>query len=213
MKRIVLVFIALALLVAGIGCAALSTLVTPANVDKNAVAYAASAGVIDPNDFRGYGNLDKAIRLKAAVDAAFQVKELSLNQMMEKNRLDYSQLSQVADSNMKASRAQEELLFGETGLLSMGLSLLGVGGLGTVIGLMRKRPGDITPQEMETALTEIKGEVTDKDRQIIEIVRGVQKLFEAYPKNTAFGAELRTALANQSTDTRQAVAAVKATLV
>lgn len=196
-------------LAAGIGCAAFSTLVTPATINKQAVTYAAKAGVIDPNDFRGYANLDKAIRLKAAVDAAFRVNELSLTQMMEKNRLDYAQLLEVADTNMKASMASEEQLFGEKGLLSMGLGLLGVGGLGAVLGLMRKRPGDITPQEMEQAVVSIKGQVTDKERQLIEVVKGIQVVLNAHPKGDPVGDEIRIALQKQSIDTRQAVAVAK----
>lgn len=212
-KNWVVAIVASILLAGGIGCSALSTMLTPAHIDRQAVTYAASAGVVDANDFDGYGNLEKAIRLKAAVDAAFEVKELSYKQMQEKNRLDYSQLSQVASANMEAARAQEEMLFGETGLLSMGMGLLGVGGLGTMIGLMRKRPGDITPQEMEKAVADIKGEVTTKDRQFLELVKGVQVFLTAhktYGKDDPVAAELKKALDGvQTTETRQAVAAAK----
>jgi len=208
-KKWVLGFVASIILIAGIGCAALSTMLTPATIDKAAVKYAASAGVIDANDFRGYGNLDKAIRLKTAVDAAFKVKELSLNQMMEKNRLDYAQLSDVAESNMKVSQAKEEQLFGPTGLLTMGLSMAGFGTLTGLVGLMRKRPGDITPQDMETAVASVKGEVTTKDRQLIEIVKGIQVVLDAHPKGDPTGDEIRKALGKQSLDTRQAVALAK----
>ncbi len=211
-KNWVIGLAASALLIAGIGCAAFSTLVTPANIDKQAVKYAASAGVIDANDFRGYANLDKAIRLKAAVDAAFKVKELSLTQMMEKNKLDYAQLSDVSESNMKASQAKEEQLFGEKGLLSMGLSLAGFGTLTGLVGLMRKRPGDITQQDMESALSTVKGEVTAKDRQFIEVVKGIQVVLDAHPKGDPVGDEIRKALEKQSVDTRQAVAVAKTTV-
>lgn len=212
------------LIAGGIGCAALSNLVTPATIDKGAVKYAAAAGVIDANDFKGYANLDKAVRLKAAVDAAFKVKDLALNQMIEKNKLDYAQLSNVANSNMQLAQAREKQLFGPTGLLTMGLSLLGVGGLGGVIGLARKRPGDITPQEMEAALADVKGEVTAKDQQFLELVKGVQLFLNAHKVavsndgpnpskvDDAIAVELKKALDGvQSVTTRQAVAAVKVT--
>lgn len=202
-------FVASILLIGGIGCAAFSSLVTPATVDKQAVKYASSAGVIDANDFRGYGNLDKATRLKTAVDAAFKVKELSLTQMMEKNKLDYTQLSGVADSNMKIAQSKEDLLFGEKGLLSLGLTAAGLGTFTGLIGLMRKRPGDITPQEMEQAVVDIKGEVTTKERQLIEVVKGIQVVLDAHPKTDPLGAELRAALSKQSLDTREAVAVAK----
>lgn len=194
----------------GLGCAALSEYVTPANIDQKAVEYVVKAGVADANDFKGYANLEKAIRLEMMVENAYEVVSLALEQMREKNQLDYSMLRGVVINNTKAAREREELLFGETGILAVGLSVLGAGGLGSVLGLMRKRPGDITPQEMESALADIKGEVTAKDRQIIEIVKGVQKFLDRYPKGTVYGDELRLALSNQSADTREAVAVAKA---
>lgn len=216
-KLWVLGLIASIFVVAGIGCASLSNLLTPATIDKQAVQYAAGAGVIDANDFRGYPNLDKAIRLKAAVDAAFRVKELSFTQMMQKNQLDYSQLVQVANANMEASKAREEMLFGEQGLLSMGLGLLGMGGLGAIVGLMRKRPGDITPQEMETALASVQGEVTTKDQQFLQLVKGVQSFLNAHKSGSAddpIAVELKAAMNGvQTVETRQAVASAKVAAV
>lgn len=211
-KNWVIGMVAVILLAGGIGCAALSQLLTPANVDKKAVVYAASAGVVDADDFRGYANMEKAIRLQVAVESAFQVKELALNQMLDKNKLDYALLKDVTISNTQIARAREEKIFGEKGLLSMGLGLMGFGTLTGMLGLMRKRPGDITSQEMELAVADIKGEVTTKDRQLIEIVKGVQVFLDAHPKTDPVGAELRTALAKQSVDTRQAVAVAKTTV-
>jgi hypothetical protein len=196
----------------GIGCASLSEYLTPAAIDKQAVEYAASAGVADVNDFTGYANLEKAIRLETAVSSAYEVKAMVLTQMQEKNKLDYEILRGVVTANAAAARDQETQLFGETGLLSLGMTALGFGGLTGLLGLMRKRPGDITSQEMESAVASIKGEVTVRDKQIIEIVKGVQKILDKYPKGTAFGDEMRTLLSNQSSDTRQTVAVVKAGL-
>ncbi|RPJ39115.1 MAG: hypothetical protein EHM35_03130 [Planctomycetaceae bacterium] len=209
MKKYAIPLLAAILLVAGLGCAALSTLVTPATINRQAVTYAVSAGVIDANEFQGYANLDKAIRLKTAVDAAFQVKELSMTQMMEKNRLDYSQLSQVATSNMEVAQAQEAQLFGEKGLLSMGLGLLGFGTLTGTLGLMRKRPQDWSQTEVDTALAELKVETQAARRQFTEVVAGVQAFLSLHPKGEAVGDELRAKLEKQSLDTRQAVAVAK----
>jgi len=210
MKTVIPVFCLLCI-TGGLGCAALSSYVTPATVDQKAVDYAVSAGVADSNDFQGFANLDKALRLEVAVESAYQVKILALNQIIEKNQLDYGILRGVVTNNVKAAQAREEQLFGETGLLSMGLSLLGVGGLGGVLGLMRKRPGDITPVEMESAMAGIKGTVTAKDRQFAELVKGVQSYLDANPGVIAKG--LKAAItAARSSDTATAIATVKARL-
>jgi hypothetical protein len=212
LKNVLLVVASLAML-AGIGCAALSEYITPATVDPKAVAYVEKAGVADANDFAGWPNMEKAIRLDAAVGAAYEVTSLALTQMVEKNELDYGILKAAVANNLKTARDREEKLFGETGLLSTGLTALGFGTLTGFVGLMRKRPGDISSQEMESVVAEVKGEVTDKDRQLIEVVKGVQKILDAYPKTNTFGAELRAALSSsESADTKQAIAVAKTTL-
>lgn len=216
-KKWAVCMIATICIVGGFSCASMSSLLTPARVDKRAVSYADSAGVIDANDFAGYGNLDKANRLKTAVDAAFKVKELSYNQMIEKNQLDYAQLSSVAETNLKSAQSKEEFLFGEGGLLSLGLSMAGFGTLTGLLGLMRKRPGDITTTEMENALAEIKGEVTVKDQQFLQLVKGIQVFLTAHKVEGADDSsakELKSALNGvQTAETRQAVASAKVTSV
>lgn len=202
----------LIVLAAGIGCAAFSEYVTPATIDPQAVAYAASAGVADANSFKGYANLEKAIRLEVAVQNAYEVKTLAIEQLQQKNQLDYGILQGVVARNTQIARDREVELFGEQGILSLGLTALGFGGFTGLLGLMRRRPGDITPQEMEQAVTTVKGELTTKDRQILEIVKGVQKLLTTYPKGTPIGDELRANLSIQSVDTRQTVATIKATI-
>lgn len=215
MKNILLIMASLILLM-GVGCAALSEYITPATVDPQAVAYVEKAGVADANAFAGYANLEKAIRLEAAVDAAHEVTSLALAQMAEKNELDYGILKGAVSNSLKTARDREEQLFGETGLLSTGLTALGFGTLTGVLGLMRKRPGDVTPQEMESVVAEVKGEVTDKDRQFLELVKGVQKCLDLYrdvPEAVPFVTALKTTLGNeQSADTKQAVAVAKTTL-
>jgi hypothetical protein len=218
MKNTLLILASLVML-AGIGCAALSELVTPATIDPRAVAYAESAGVADANDFDGWPNLEKALRLQGAIDAAHEVKSLALAQMAEKNELDYGILKGVVSKNLKAARDREEQLFGETGLLSTGLTALGAGAFAGLLGLMRKRPGDITPQEMESVVAEVKGEVADKDRQIIETVKGIQRFIDKYrdSDSTLIAADLVSDLKDilggtQSAETKQAVAVVKTTL-
>jgi len=210
MMKCVFALLALMILGIGIGCASLSEYVTPATVDQKAVDYAESTGVIDADDFDGFANLEKAIRLEIAVMNAFETKSLALEQMQEKNQLDYGILRGVVVNNLKIARQREERLFSEKGLLSMGLSLAGFGTLTGVLGLMRKRPGDITPQEMEKAVVDVKGEVTQKERQFIELVKGVQKYISTHNGEVE---GLKQCLATeQSTDTKQAVALTKAVL-
>jgi hypothetical protein len=209
----VFIFLALVVLGIGVGCASLSEYITPATVDQKAVEYAANAGIVNANDFTGFANLEKAIRLETAVDAAHQLNTLAYQQLAEKDQVNYDLLKGATTANLVVARQREETFFGSQGLLSMGLSLLGVGGAAGLVGLMRKRPGDITPQEMEQAVTDVKGEVTQKDRQFIELVKGVQKFLDAHDGDPVTAA-LKVALGmEQSVDTKQAVAVAKATIV
>jgi len=210
MKNIIL-FLALMILGTGVGCAALSEYITPASIDQKAVEYAVNAGVVTAEEFKGFANLEKAIRLETAVDNAYEIKTLALDQMKQKNQLDYGILKDVVTCNSQIAREREEKLFGETGLLSTGLTALGFGAFTGVLGLMRKRPGDVTQQEMEKVVADVKGEVTTKDRQMIEIIKGVQKFINIGSNGADILKECLTA--EQSADTRQTVAIVKATLV
>lgn len=207
--RYVLLVLFAAAVIAGIGCASLSESVTPARVDSRAVQYAAEAGVIDPNDFGGYHNLLKALRLEQAVEGAYAVKQLAAKQLAEKNELDYGLLRGVVTANAEIGRRQEAALFGEKGLVSLGLGLLGAGGFAGVLGLMRKRPGDWTQTEVDAALVEAGIQADDRTRQLTEVVKGVQTFLDAH-KGDPTAAELKAALSRQSLDTRQAVALAKA---
>jgi len=214
MKQVAIGLLAVILLAAALGCAAVSELVTPATVDQKAVNYAAEAGVIDANEFAGYGNLYKANRLKDAVDTAFQVKSLSIKQMQERNELDYNALNEVVTANRVAAMQREEALFGEKGILPLAAGLLGFGGLTGAIGLLRKRPGDLTPIEVQQAVVEATGEAdaeaANRARQFAEVVKGVQTFLDRH-KTDAIGAELKAALsAMQSDDTKREVAVIKA---
>jgi hypothetical protein len=209
MKKVIAAAL-LACLVVGLGCAALSEIVTPATIDRHAVNYAVSAGVADVNDFAGYGNLLKAKQLATAVEGAYQVKTLGLQQLVERNRLDYDLVNGVAQRNLSMAQQREEALFGEKGLLSVGLTLIGAGGLGGLLGLMRKRPGDWTPKEVDTALADSGVATVDKTRQLTEVVQGVQAFLDLHPKSDPIGADLRMKLSMaQSADTEAAVAVAK----
>ena len=203
--------------VLGLGCAALSSYITPADIDSGAVGYAISAGIAEPNDYAGYHNLLKAERLKYDVDTAHQFIQFDYVQRIEKDKLVYTQHKGVVSSNLAMAQQREEMLFGETGLLSLGLSMAGFGTLTGIIGLMRKRPGDITPEEVKTVVAEAvaipEDELTEKQLQFIQLVAGVQKFIDTY-KNPEAVVELKNIMdKTQDTSTQVAVAEAKASVL
>lgn len=210
MRKIV-ALILLALMVAtGFGCVAVSEWLTPTPVDKAAIKYAVKAGVADANSYRGYANLEKARRLGAEVKAAYEVNKLALDQLAERNELDYGILTEVVTRNRKIGERREAALFDETGLLPIIAGAAGMGGLGGLLGLMRKRPGDITPVEFEQATAQAGINLKDRDRQMLEIVGGVSEFMRQYDKKSEPGIALRTALRTKTnTDTKQVVAALR----
>jgi len=203
--------------IAGLGCAAVSHYITPANIDKDAVYYAVDAGTASPDDYTGYANLEKVERLKGDVDAAHSKVQLNLQQQIEADNLDYSIHSDSVASAVLAGTEREEMLFGEKGLVSMGLGLAGFGTLTGLLGLMRKRPGDVTLTEMEQALASLKGQAADqlstKDKQFIQVVKGVQEYIDflsSDKKNTSGIKKLKGILdKHQDVDTKTAVATAK----
>ena len=207
----------LALLCGGIGCAALSDLVTPATIDTGAVKYVVEAGVADANEYRGYGNLAKAEKLKGDVDAAHGAVQLDLKQQMEKDNLTYADLSDAVSINYAAAEAREEQLFGPQGLLTLGLGMAGFGSLTGLVGLMRKRPGDVTSAELESAVATATGdasaELTAKQTQIVQLVQGVAKYMDTLKDAPVSLESLKTILnMTQDTETQVAVKTVKTEL-
>ena len=201
-------------MITGLGCAALSQYVTPAEIDHDAVAYAHRADTAQLADYEGYPNMAKAERLKKDVDAAHSTVQLDLTQQMQSDDLEYSIHKDVVSNNLIVAQQREEILFGETGLLSLGLSMAGFGAFTGLIGLARKRPGDITAPEMEQALATATGqtaaELSIREKQFVQLVNGVQEFMDNQPD---VGPQTRLKAAmnkHQDTDTRAAVAVVKA---
>jgi hypothetical protein len=207
-----LVTISLILLMAGVGCIPLSYYITPATIDRKAVVYVTSAGVGDANDFGGYPNLAKAILLDEKVDATYAMKTQEAKHLVENYNLEYSLLKKVTVPNVTTSLEREQSLFGEGGLVSLGLSCLGIGGLGSIIGLMRKRPGDITKEEHQQMLAEVQGktvaELSEKDKQLVELVMGFEKLKKTFKGDVHLLDTFKT-LMNQAQDTSTQVAVAK----
>lgn len=214
MKSLIAI-LSIMLIVIGMGCVALSSRITPATVDQGALQYAIAAGVAEPGDYDAwYPNLAEAERLVKDVDAANLLNQQELQHLMEKDNTQHGIHRGVTVSNRQVGQRREEQLFGEAGLLSMGLSLLGAGGFAGLLGLMRKRPGDITKPEMEQALATATGKTTEelslKEKQMIQIIKGVQ----AYMDNNAGNAVLLKSAMNeaQDKDTQAAVAVIKKTV-
>jgi len=210
--RAIATILCLAMIGMGVGCAAMSELVTPAEIDQKAVKYAEEAGTADANDFEGYPNLAKAEKLKVAVKSAHEVNTLAHQQAMEVDQLTYEQINGIVTANLTRARGREETLFGESGLLSMGLGMLGIGGLGGVLGLMRKRPGDWTKEEVQAAVDEVEVGKAVKEEQFEELVVGVGKFMKDLKENghLTFLGDLKTQLAKaQSPTTEAAVATTK----
>jgi len=216
MREVIAIVLLAILAAACLGCVTLSEYITPATVSPAAVKFAAEAGVIDANSYRGYANLAKARRLGAAVKAAYEVNVLAMDQMRERHELDYGILNEVATRNIKIGEQREEIGFGETGILPAALGLVGMGGLGGFLGLMRKRPGDMTPADLEKATAQAGINLGDKERQLLEVVQGVEIFLDTYKSTTDNKAavmvkELKTALKTKTNaDTKQVIAALKA---
>jgi hypothetical protein len=208
------VLVSLIAICGGFGCAALSDYVTPADIDPSAVKYVDEAGVADANEYGGYGNLDKARKLKGDVDVAHGTIQLDLRQKAEKDSMTYAGLRDSVSANYATAVQVEEQLFGPTGLLTMGLSMAGFGTLTGLVGLMRKRPGDVTSAELETAVGQAVGDadwkLTEKQGQFVQLVQGIAKYMASLKDSPASMATLKEVLnGTQDTETQVAVDAVK----
>ncbi len=202
-----IVYTLLAIVLIGSGCiGTVSEHLTPGRCDSDVIDYVVEAGVGEADDYKGflYPSLADLKRLSTDLDAAIAITNQELVHLAEQKQLQAKILKGVVTNDVEISVAREEFLFNPTtGALAIGMSLLGVAG-GGYLGLMRKRPQDITPVEMEKALGEIKGEVTNKDRQLIQLVASVKNVIEAQP--AAAQAEMKKLLkAGQLPETRVAV--------
>jgi hypothetical protein len=184
-----LIAVSILCIVVGAGCVALSSKMTPADVNKKAVKYAIDSGVADVNDFLAWWpNLEVALKLDKALDAAYEINVQKLKQELEREDLKYSIHKDAVLKDVKSGQAREDLLFGEKGLLTLGLSMAGFGTLTGFVGLARKRPGDVTSQELglavDQAIGKTNGDLTEKEKQLVEVVKGVQKFMDTYRDTT-----------------------------
>jgi hypothetical protein len=212
--KTLIILTSILLCLAGIGCTILSHQITPAEVDRQALQYAINAGVTDANNYNAwYPNMAEAAKLKSDVDAAHSVIQLDLSQRMESDNLTYAIHKDVTASNLLKAQQHEEMLFGEKGLLSLGLSMLGMGTLTGFLGLMRRRPQDWTPEEVESAVAQAEnksnGELAAKAKHLTQVVKGVQEFMDSGQIEPITDLLKACMDRNQDTDTQVAVATIK----
>lgn len=216
--RTFVVILSLLVMTAGLGCAALSYYITPGTVDKKGVLYVVEAGVADANDYAGYPNLEKSERLDRQVDVAHDVIQFNYDQAKQRDTMKYGILKDVTTPNAELGRQREEALFGPKGLLSMGLSMAGFGSITGFLGLARKRPQDITPQELKDTLNEAQGkaseELTAKENQLVDVVKGLDIFMkDVKGENPDLILNMKKLFTRiQNGDTKAAVARIKTTL-
>jgi hypothetical protein len=186
--RKAIAYLLLAVVLISAGCiGTLSEHLTPMKNDKEVIDYVVEAGTGRVEDYKGllFPSLATLRKLKHDFEAAVALTNQELKQIAEKKQLKDSILRGIVDHDVDIGEQRHEALFDPvTGAVAIGLSLFGIAG-GGYLGLMRKRPQDITPQEFEKALGEIKGEVTEKDRKIIQLVASVKNVIDAQPTKKA----------------------------
>lgn len=214
MKKFIVLTFSLIMAITGLGCAALSYYITPAPKDEKAVKYVVDAGIAEAEDYAGYANLVKALQLQKDVDVAYEVIMFNLQQTIDSEELRHTILKKSTNANAKIGLDREAALFSEKGLLSFGLSLIGVSGFTGVLGLMRKRPGDWSKDEVDSAITEATGttlaELEAKNKHLTQVVKGISEFMKQYKGNEDVILALKAACDKaQDTDTQIAVAGVK----
>ncbi len=149
---IVTIIVSVLAILSLVGCVSASKVVTPAKIDTRAVEYTGN----EPDEYKSflYPNLSDAEKLSADVESTHQLNTLAWQQKIDADKLKYSQIKEVVTFNREQAQALENNLFSEQGFLTLGLSALGFGLPAGVIGLLRKRPQDITPEEFKTAIYE-----------------------------------------------------------
>jgi len=217
MKPNVIVICSLLLFGTGLGCTAISSYITPAQINEKAVEYAVNAGIAEQDDYKGYGNLEKAERLHKDVEITHSQIQFDLEQQAQKDNLKYGILKGITLVNLKTSQLLEERMFGPQGLLTLGLSLVGFGGFTGMIGLMRKRPGDVTPEELNKTLNDTTrlyaGQLSEKELQFTQLVQGIHQIFQKYQNMPTTIQSMKDIFdKTQDTETQLAVTKAKQTM-
>lgn len=213
MKKLI-AYAVLLMVVVGYGCMGpMSEEMTPASIDKDAVVVVEKAGTGSAEDYKGFlfPSLASARKLQKDLQEAIVVTDQELKHLVESKQLQDKILTGSVLNNVQVAEVREDALFNpQGGAIALGLGLLGIPAAG-YLGMLRKRKGDITPEDHEAALAGIKGEVTEKDRAVLQLVAQMQKVIDAKPQaeREQYLKELK---AEQLPETRAAIKAAKARL-
>jgi len=206
--RKVIAYVLLAVVLIGSGCiSALSEHLTPTKNDKEVIAYVEEVGTGRAADYKGFlfPNLATLRKLKHDFEAAVAVTNQELKHLAEQKKLKENILRGIVDTDISIGEIREDNLYNPTtGAIAVGLSLFGVGA-GGLLGLMRKRPQDITREDHEKVLNDIKGQITDKERKIVQLVGSVKKVIDAQPNKQAQEDIKKILKDNQLPEVRSAV--------
>lgn len=203
-KKAFLIIFAVTALFSALGCVAASKYITPARIDPIALKYAIDSGVATKSDYSGYHNLYLAERLNEQVSVAHTLNQATYKALMTDDNTRYGVASKQAQAALTQSVKSEEALFGQTGLLSMGLTAMGVAPLAGLLGLMRKRPGDYDEKD----ISQIKEVFGVKEQAFKETVAAINQ-FKAVADASEWN-KLKDALSKSHSATSKA-AVVEAT--
>lgn len=181
MKKVI-AYVLLAVVIVGSGCiGTMSEHLTPGRIDKDIVEYNEEAGTGSAEDYKGflYPSLAELRLLQTDFDAAIAVTNQELEHLVESKQLQAKILKGIVTNDIEIAVARHDFLFDPTtGAIAIGLSLLGVGA-GGYLGLIRKRPQDATPAEVEKAIGVVKDEVEDRERKIMQLVASMKNVIDA----------------------------------
>ena len=132
-----------------LGCGTVADYFTPAEVPQRTAQYVSN----DPN-LAGFTTLKKARKIRQDVLITHRDTQLDLKRLAEDDELQYSDALEVIDTNISQSQAIQDIVLNGTdtspGLMTV---LFGAGGLLAGRNFL-KRPGDLSPDEVETTDTD-----------------------------------------------------------
>lgn len=133
-----------------VGCLTLSESLTPAEIDRQAIDYAVTAGVAEPTDLGWwlYPNLHTARKVANYVDYAYTTNQLGFQHQIESDESQYGFLRDRVARNIRTAEVTHESWFAPDGYLSM---LLGAFGF-SAGALLIRRPGDVKPVKDSNAV-------------------------------------------------------------
>ncbi len=129
-----------------LGCGSIADYVTPADIPQRSAEYVSD----DPN-LAGLTTLKKAKEVRQDVLITHRDTQLDLKRLAEDDELQYSDALEIIDTNISQSQTIQDIVLNGTdttpGLMTV---LFGAGGLLAGRNFL-KRPGDLSPDEVEPA--------------------------------------------------------------